>query len=89
MKKLVFLSVALALLGASTSLADVVFDFNEGTDFDANAGAAVSMTATDGTDTVVMTSVDVLAPEFDALFAPTGNTLSALGGDGVGTNIFS
>ncbi len=83
---------AAGLLAANVSVgATLVFDFNDnasggGTPFD-GAGSGATMTATTGTESVTMTSVDVLAPEYDANFAATGNTLSAASGGGVTTNV--
>ena len=85
----------LVLVGYEGSLPaqTITFDFNNGTAFDNNAGVGASMMASNGVTTVVMTTVDLLAPEYEespdgsGIFVPTGNTQSAAGGDNVVTNI--
>ena len=86
-----FLLAAIATLSvAATAKADiVVFDFNNGTAFDGNAGPGTVFSATGDTDTVVVTLVDVFAPEIvDNML--TGNTVTAAtsipNGGGLGVN---
>ena len=84
------LSAMLTLPVGQANAQIITFDFNNTVDnmtgFD-NAGLGATMTATDDFDTVTITTVDIIALEFDATFTLTGNTLSALNGDGVETSI--
>lgn len=80
--------IACSFLSNSLSADTVVFDFNNMTEFDGNAPAGTTMSATGATDTVVMTSVGVFAPEFEEVspdvFQLTGNTIAA--GTSIGTS---
>lgn len=84
--KISLLSLGIAVLTGPSQAASVKFDFDNGTAFD-NGGAGATMSASGGGATIVVTTVDILAPEYDANDVLTGNTLSALGMDGVKTNI--
>ncbi|TWU27588.1 hypothetical protein [Bythopirellula polymerisocia] len=98
LQRCVFAGFMVILSFSLASAGTVNFRFDNGSAFD-NVSSGVSMTAdntgTGGTDTITMTSVDILAPEYadDPLnpgtFIPTGNTWSAAGGDNVTTNIDS
>lgn len=85
--------LALGLSAFPASLitaAPIPFVFTNNSEFDVT-GAGASMTRTDGTTSITITTVDVLAPEYvdngSGVFVPTGNVLSSLGGANVRTSI--
>jgi hypothetical protein len=80
----------------SRSLAQpITFDFENGSAFDDNAGVGANMVASNGATAVIMTTVDLLAPQYaedpagSGIYVPTSATLSAAGGANVVTNILS
>ena len=88
----------LALSSAAPGV--VIFGLANNDDLDGTVGAGTSQTETDDTDPTLMvtlTTVDVLTPEYEevpdggggTIWQATGNTLSALNGDGGGTNVTS
>lgn len=94
MKRSIFFTIGISLLSVGLALpvgqasAQILFDFNNLTEFD-GAGVGATMTATDGVNSVVITTVDIIAPEYDESSVLTGVILSALNGDSVVTNIGS
>jgi hypothetical protein len=82
-------AVAIGLSAASTALAaPIAYEFVEADQFDSttNGNSGANQTLTNGVDSVKLTSVDILVPQFAATspFAPTGTILSAV--DGTRTN---
>ena len=86
-------SARISQFTVATSLEDVSFDFNTGTEFDEDQGIGTTMTASslDGNSTVTVELVDLFAPEFvddgTGTFVPTENILTASGGDLVTSDI--
>lgn len=83
--------IAISMLSSEVRAQDtVLFDFNNNTEFDNSAMAGVTMSAMGATDTVVMTSLEVLAPEIEEtmpdVFVLTGNTISAVTSIGTSNN---
>ena len=74
--------IAFSMLSGHLRADTVVFDFDNNTAFDNNAPAGTTMSATGMTDTVVLTSVGVFAPQFieptPGVFELTGLTIEAV-----------
>lgn len=78
--------VLLSYLWAQSSLSAITFSFINNGSLDGNAGIGSSFTASSGTQSATLSTVDILFPEFLSS-VPTGNTLSASGQNGGGTSI--
>ena len=63
--KLMVAVLFVAMATCNVSFAQFFFNFVDGTGFDGNQGAGATMTVMDGGDSLTMTTVSVLAPEFD------------------------
>ncbi|VGO11750.1 hypothetical protein PDESU_00296 [Pontiella desulfatans] len=83
------------MVGVSGASAAIIFDFVDDTDPNSadpldGGGVGAMMTETDGSDTVTLTTIDILFPEYEdpgTGWVATGNTLSAKDGDGGSSNI--
>jgi len=86
------LASGIIALASPVQATTILFNFVNNGDFDGSAGVGETMAVSSGGETVTMTTVDILAPEYiessvDGSYSASGNILSALNGDDVVTSI--
>jgi hypothetical protein len=85
MKRTLLALLAILAMSATSAKADVVFNIVNNDDFDGAAtGTEITGTDTVTGDSLLLTIVNVTAPEFDGTFMPTGTILT-----GLSTNVSS